>query len=249
MPRRSWLSRLRTGSGGRRKEFKLANGLIAAGPVSRVLDIVSVIAFVFLLIAAVNYGNVYIALLSLTSLAMIWGGNKISVDERLIKQAKKETQNVPFWALIALGGFIMLDFVVPPAFGFLTAGTPFLSDVPIQQVLSIDVLIVVLNSDAEEDFFRQAITNLIGVRLKAGPWVAILGSGAIFSFAHFFVDAHDFVTLTIVFGIGVLIALAGIITKRLETCKIAHLANNLGALGLLAIFHPNPALMLAVALL
>lgn len=246
----------------RKKGFSF--GLIQDDPVSEAIDIVALIALVFLLISAVVYVNLYIAALALTSLAMIWTASRIGYDASLLKQARNEKTprgvgSFTLWIAICLGGFLFLDLVVPPAFGLLNPSSVYLSSIPAGSVLSVSALVAVLNADAEEDFFRQAMTNLLVVRLRAG-YLGLVGSAIIFAAAHLFVDSAagagtNFVDITIIFGAGFLFGFGDLVTRRLGTSKVSHIINNLGALGILSVInqfggvHVPTGLFFLVALL
>jgi len=231
----------------------LTGGLIQSDPLSRAFVVGAVVAFILLLVFAVDYANFYIALIALTSMAMIWGGSVIKVEERLDKQDKslsrREENSIALWALIALAGFLMLDFAVPISYGVLSSHSVILSAIPGGAVISISALIVVVNAVSEEVFFRQTMVNLIAVRLKAGPWFGILGAGAIFGVYHLAVDANTLITVAIVTGAGFLFGLACLKTKKLSTAILAHTTNNLAAVGVLAVIHAPSAALLLVALL
>ena len=231
----------------------LTGGLIEADSLARAFDVVAIIAFVLLLVFAVDYQNFFIALIALTSMAMIFGANIIVGEEHLDKRdakiSKKEANSITLWALIALAGFLMLDFVVPISYGILSAHSVILSAIPTTAVISISALIVVVNAISEEDFFRKALVNLISTRLRAGPYFAAFGSAAIFAVYHLAVDANSLLTVAIIMGAGFLFAFADLKTKKLSTSQIAHILNNLGAVGILAVVHAPSAALILVALL
>jgi membrane protease YdiL (CAAX protease family) len=209
-----------------------------------------------LVVAAVVYVSFELALIALASLAMIFGGSKIASENHLDKQdrpgeltlSKKERGSILYWAAISLGGFIFLDFVVPVAYGFLQNPRAIAGSVTPQNILDVSVLVVVVNAISEEVFFRQSAVNYIAVRLKAGPWIGVFGGGIVFGAYHLFIDAQDPISLSIVIGAGTLFGIADLRTRRLSTSMLAHLINNLAAVGVLTVFGAPPALIIAVAL-
>jgi membrane protease YdiL (CAAX protease family) len=219
--------------------------------------VLAIFTLVLLVVAAVVYVSFELALIALASLAMIFGGSKIASENRLEKQdrpgeltlSKKERGSIFYWAAISLAGFIFLDFVVPVAYGFLQNPRVVVGSVTPQNILDVSVLVVVVNAISEEVFFRQSAVNYIAVRLKAGPWIGVFGGGLIFGAYHLFIDAQDPISLAVVVGAGTLFGIADLRTHRLSTSMLAHLVNNLGAVGVLAVFGAPPASFMIVALL
>lgn len=129
--------------------------------------------------------------------------------------------NIVLYTLVALAGMYLTGIYAANYFAPQTT-------VPLTGIDALEY--GVLMAVAEEQFFRGGLLNFLIQRM--GPWLGIFGSAAVFMVYHFFVYAGNGAALLYVFGGGVLMAYVTVQTQRLSPSILAHVINNVMAVGL-----------------
>ena len=213
------------------KRIRLGS-VIREDAISRGLNIAAYVFLVLLAVFAINFGSLYLGLIFMVSLGMQVAGTQIGKQQNLIKRdpsiSRNESTGITFGSLGLLLTFLLLNVVVAPLYGLFSKGAVY-SSVPLSSVALVGALVVVVNAIPEENFFGLAMGNLFA---KIGGPISGIVMGAItFGIFHIPIDAQDPISVIIVMAARAIMNFVCFMTGRISTSMIAHIINNVLALG------------------
>jgi hypothetical protein len=234
--------------------------LVASDPISRNLEFLNYIVFFIILLFAVAFYNLELGLtaIAIELMQLIgrqWAGDA-GVDRSVSTLTGTRQRLILEGSALAFFAFVMVDAAIYPILGLSGSVSSFfggflqLNVLPQNVVFSVNTLVAVQAGISESILFIQAVTNWAvntttqGRFGAGGAFFGILASGAIFGIAHVPVELAsssglNWVTIGTLMTAGVIAAFAGLVTGLLATVMIAHILNNLAAVGLLSVLPPS----------